>query len=188
MTAGFTAPRLAGIKTLPANAAHIDDLVAEIEKDTKPGDRVLVFPDGQTYYVLSGRTNPTRVDWYDPIGITPAISQQAVVDLENDPPTWIIVQDYQESDFQHLRPNDFANQSTWKPIYDYIQAAFTLVRTIDDAHVYHLKESPFSAASPTAPPQAVPGESCPTSFCYPCLLYTSPSPRDQRGSRMPSSA
>ena len=25
------------------------------------------------------------------------------------------------------------------------------------------------------------------SFCY-CLLYTSPSPRDQRGSRMPSSA
>ena len=26
------------------------------------------------------------------------------------------------------------------------------------------------------------------SFQYPCLLYTSPSPRDQRGSRMPSSA
>ena len=24
--------------------------------------------------------------------------------------------------------------------------------------------------------------------CYVCLLYTSPSPRDQRGSRMPSSA
>ena len=25
-------------------------------------------------------------------------------------------------------------------------------------------------------------------ICLPCLLYTSPSPRDQRGSRMPSSA
>ena len=25
-------------------------------------------------------------------------------------------------------------------------------------------------------------------YAYPCLLYTSPSPRDQRGSRMPSSA
>ena len=25
-------------------------------------------------------------------------------------------------------------------------------------------------------------------FTYACLLYTSPSPRDQRGSRMPSSA
>ena len=27
-----------------------------------------------------------------------------------------------------------------------------------------------------------------TAESYPCLLYTSPSPRDQRGSRMPSSA
>ena len=27
-----------------------------------------------------------------------------------------------------------------------------------------------------------------TDMGYPCLLYTSPSPRDQRGSRMPSSA
>ena len=27
-----------------------------------------------------------------------------------------------------------------------------------------------------------------TPMFYPCLLYTSPSPRDQRGSRMPSSA
>ena len=27
-----------------------------------------------------------------------------------------------------------------------------------------------------------------TNTCYNCLLYTSPSPRDQRGSRMPSSA
>ena len=27
-----------------------------------------------------------------------------------------------------------------------------------------------------------------TAFNYICLLYTSPSPRDQRGSRMPSSA
>ena len=28
----------------------------------------------------------------------------------------------------------------------------------------------------------------PDDACKPCLLYTSPSPRDQRGSRMPSSA
>ena len=33
-------------------------------------------------------------------------------------------------------------------------------------------------------------EKCEAFLCdiYPCLLYTSPSPRDQRGSRMPSSA
>ena len=35
-----------------------------------------------------------------------------------------------------------------------------------------------------------PGERAlvPTGLCMACLLYTSPSPRDQRGSRMPSSA
>ena len=34
------------------------------------------------------------------------------------------------------------------------------------------------------------GISCNSTYCHsgPCLLYTSPSPRDQRGSRMPSSA
>ena len=32
------------------------------------------------------------------------------------------------------------------------------------------------------------GDASPPSHAYDCLLYTSPSPRDQRGSRMPSSA
>ena len=31
-------------------------------------------------------------------------------------------------------------------------------------------------------------ETWPNGYIYNCLLYTSPSPRDQRGSRMPSSA
>ena len=140
MTADFTAPRLAGIKTLPGNAAHVNALVAEIEKDTAPGDRVLVFPDGQSYYVLTGRANPTRVDWYDPLGTTPAISSQAIVDLERNPPTWIMIQDYKESDLLHLRPNDFENEKTWKPIYDYITTAYNLVSTIDgNVRVYRLK-------------------------------------------------
>ena len=34
---------------------------------------------------------------------------------------------------------------------------------------------------------AVVGGGC-SGYSYACLLYTSPSPRDQRGSRMPSSA
>ena len=36
--------------------------------------------------------------------------------------------------------------------------------------------------------EAVGGVLIPTEHHYDCLLYTSPSPRDQRGSRMPSSA
>ena len=35
---------------------------------------------------------------------------------------------------------------------------------------------------------SVPNQYKATALLAPCLLYTSPSPRDQRGSRMPSSA
>ena len=90
--------------------------------------------------MLTGRTNPTREDWYDPLGVTPAISREAVADLQRDPPTWIMVQDYKESDLLHARPLDFENEKVWKPIYDYITAAYNLVTTIDgDVRVYRLK-------------------------------------------------
>ena len=54
----------------------------------------------------------------------------------------------------------------------------------------------FAASSPTFPASGVGqgclksarGETHPLHMYYTCLLYTSPSPRDQRGSRMPSSA
>ena len=39
-----------------------------------------------------------------------------------------------------------------------------------------------------AAPQAVKEKHCSANNDYPCLLYTSPSPRDMRRSRMPSSA
>lgn len=139
MKAAFTAPRLAGITTVPANSAHINDLVAEIEKDTAPGHPVFVFPDGQAYYVLTGRTNPTRVDWYDTLATTPAISRQAVADLQRDPPTWILVQDYHEADLLHTTPLDFEAVPAWKPIYDYITEAYVLVGNIGGVRVYRLR-------------------------------------------------
>ena len=59
------------------------------------------------------------------------------------------------------------------------------------------RSSPFqgptaACACPMSPPQGCPipilGRSVITYFRYACLLYTSPSPRDKRQSRMPSSA
>ena len=44
----------------------------------------------------------------------------------------------------------------------------------------------FSEGAAKAGVQPIIG--CQVDVCYTCLLYTSPSPRDQRGSRMPSSA
>ena len=138
LTAGLTASRLAGIKTLPENASHVNDLVAEIERNTAPGDSIFVFPDGQAYYVVTGRTNPTKVDWYNILATTPAISSEAVADLQRDPPTWILVQEYNESDFRHQYPLDFENQAAWQPIYDYISSHYDLVATVDGVRVYRL--------------------------------------------------
>ena len=139
LTAELTAPRLAGIKTLPSNAAHINGIVAEIEKDAAPGDRVFVFPDGQAYYVVTGRTNPTKMDWYNTLATTPAMASEAVTDLQRYPPTWVLVQNYHEADFLHATPLDFEAVPAWKPVYDYITANYDLVTTVEGVKVYRLR-------------------------------------------------
>ncbi len=139
MTAELTVPRLTGINTIPANAAHIQGIVAEIEKDTKPGDSIFVFPDGQAYYTVTGRLNPTKLDWYDTLATTPAMANEAVADLKRSPPTWILVQNYHEADFLHATPLDFENTPAWKPVYDYITANYDLVTTVEGVRVYRLR-------------------------------------------------
>ena len=139
MTAQLTVPRLQGITTLPANAAHIQGVVAEIEKDAAPGDKVFVFPDGQAYYVVTGRINPTKIDWFNPLATTTAMANEAVADLQRSPPTWVLVQSYHEADFLHTTPLDFENTPVWKPVYDYITANYDLVTTVQGVSVYHLR-------------------------------------------------
>ena len=63
----------------------------------------------------------------------------------------------------------------------YVECEFNLKKIKDDATKYgHLvKALPRTVVARLGASVGVPGN---------CLLYTSPSPRDQRGSRMPSSA
>ena len=92
---------------------------------------------------------------------------------------------------------------------------FSIVLVLALAAVFVLAQTPASASGPVAAPaaQAGEGEGCLTchegiesireegsgmqaeidakgecTACHGCLLYTSPSPRDKRQSRMPSSA
>lgn len=139
MTATFGVPRLGGIATVPANADHVSALVREIDSRASATDAVLVFPDGQAYYVITGRSNPTKVDWYDLLATTPAMADEASAALQNHPPRWIFVQRYNESDLQRSAPLDFEAQAAWKPVFDYIQNAYDLVGSVDGVDIYRLK-------------------------------------------------
>lgn len=138
MTASFAEPRLAGIRTVPANASHVDRLAAIIESRTGPGDAILVLPDGQAYYVVTGRTNPTKIDWYDLLATTPAMGKEAALDMARMPPRLVILQRYRESDITHLHPLNFASRPAWNPVYQYVIAHYTKVDSTDDADVYVL--------------------------------------------------
>jgi len=139
MTATLTESRLQGIRTIPGNAQHIEAVVHAIDSRSSPGDRIFVFPDGQAYYVITGRINPTRVDWYDVLATTPGMANEERAALAANPPEWVFVELYNESDINHKRRLDLPAQQAWLPIYDYILLHYDLVETVDGVEVYHVK-------------------------------------------------
>jgi hypothetical protein len=137
LAAGFREPALAGLRTLPANARHVDATVAAVDRYSRPGQAAFVFPDGQGYYVLTGRRNPTRIDWYDVWATTPSMSNDAVSALAADPPAVVLVQRYNESDFNRVGPPlDFESEPKWRPIYDWIIANYQMTTSVGDVDVY----------------------------------------------------
>jgi len=129
LTASFATPKLAGVLSTQAQVQQIDEVVAIVDQYSKPGDPIFVMPDFPILYYLTGRTNPTRQDWYFPWTITEADSRQAVLDLERHPPRLALIQVYDAAEIDPARraPIDYQAVSVWKPIYDYLTANYTLV-------------------------------------------------------------
>jgi len=129
LTATFAAPKLAGVTSNPALVERVDAAVAAIDRYTRPGDPIFVMPDYPILYYLTGRSNPTRLDWYFPWTFTESDSRQAVRDLERQPPRLAILQIYDaaETDPNRLAPIDYEAWAVWKPMYEYLMANYTLV-------------------------------------------------------------
>jgi hypothetical protein len=129
LTATFAAPKLAGVTSTPGLVERVDAVVAAIDEYTSPGDPIFVMPDYPILYYLTGRTNPTRLDWYFPWTFTEADSHQAVRDLERHPPRLAILQIYDaaETDPNRLAPIDYEAWAVWRPMYEYLMANYTLV-------------------------------------------------------------
>jgi hypothetical protein len=129
LTASFATPKLAGVLSTPAQVQQIDEVVAIVDRYSSPGDPIFVMPDFPILYYLTGRTNPTRHDWYFPWTITEADSRQAVLDLQRRPPRLALIQVYDAAEIDPARraPIDYQAVSVWKPIYEYVTANYTFV-------------------------------------------------------------
>ena len=125
------------------------------------------------------------------------ISERAI-DLikKSDPPLLV-----EKSRLEHIKPGNLTDDFDEIKDADWIIEA--VVERIDIKHQLYAQidkvrnsSSIVSSNTSTIPLSVLTSEMsetmksdfCITHFFNPCLLYTSPSPRDQRGSRMPSSA
>jgi len=135
LTADFTTPALHGIKAYPLTQQRVDGLVAEVDKRTKPGDPIFFLPDFGLLYEVTGRRNPTRLDWYNEAFLTLAITERVLSDLKRDPPKVVFLQTQREGAYQRDQaPIDWEN-TKWAPIYKYLVANYTQVGSVQDIKV-----------------------------------------------------
>jgi hypothetical protein len=76
-------PRANGIKVSGYEAGMIGDLTRLIESNSSPGDSIFSFARrGAGFYFFADRRNPTRLLWWDSVGIK-AADRTAVLDMLN---------------------------------------------------------------------------------------------------------
>jgi hypothetical protein len=130
LIAAFTTPKLAGVRTLPANAAQVDDLTRAVAAYSRPTDTVLVMPDYPALYYLTDREPATRQTWYFEWMLTPAIVEQAVLDLQRRPAKVVFV----ERSLLETDPGA-PTLRVW-PLYRYVKSAYQKAATVGDIDVY----------------------------------------------------
>lgn len=144
LVASFRTPKLAGVRTLPANATQTDELTAAVRVYSRPEDRVLILPDFAALYYLTDREPATRQTWYTEWMLTPGIVDEAVADVQRNPPRVVFVQkDFLESD-----PS--APQLRIWPLYLYLRSTYQKVVTVSEIDVYVAPGQQASAPQPAS--------------------------------------
>lgn len=132
LTASFSPAKLSGITTYPETAQRVDALVAEVDRRTKPGDPIFFFPDYGIMYAVTGRTNPTPLDWYNEAFLTPAVTDQVLAALQRDPPRVVFLQRQREGAYQRDQPPVDYVHSKWAPIFLYLIAHYRVDGGVQD--------------------------------------------------------
>lgn len=91
LTKEFSHPMLKGIYSSPANVDIFEKILATVSKYSEPGEPIFVFPDHPALYFLTGRRNPTPIEWYYHAEYNAALLNEAVKDLRRTPPKVVFV-------------------------------------------------------------------------------------------------
>jgi hypothetical protein len=135
LTASFSADKLRGITTYPLTAQRVNGIVDEVDRLSRPGDPIFLLPDFAILYDATGRTNPTRIDWYNEAFLTPAITDQVIADLKRHPPKVVFLQTQREGAWQRYQPPIDWGNTKWAPIYEYLITHYKQVDWVQDVRV-----------------------------------------------------
>ena len=127
---GFSTPKLAGVRTLPANAAQVDGLTSAVYVYSRPADQVLILPDYPALYYLTDREPATRQTWYFEWILTPAIVDEALADIQRRPPRVVFVQT------ADIEADPGARMQRVWPLYEYVTSTYRRVATVGGIDVY----------------------------------------------------
>lgn len=89
LTREFSHPKLSGIYSSDENVRIFEEILATVDRYTEPGDPIFTFPNHPSLYFITGRRNPTPVQWYYPPEYNDEIMREAVESLKALPPKLI---------------------------------------------------------------------------------------------------
>jgi len=130
LLAGLNTPKLAGVRTLPANAAQVDGLTSAVDVYSRPADQVLILPDYPALYYLTDREPATRQTWYFEWMLTRAIVDEALADIQRRPPRVVFVQ------AAVIEADPGARSERVWPLYEYVTSTYRRVATVGGIDVY----------------------------------------------------
>src|SRR5262249_40250752 len=130
LLAGFSTPKLAEVRTLPATAAQVDGLISAVDVYSRPADQVLILPDYPALYYLTDREPATRQTWYFEWMLTPAIVDEALTDIQRRPPRVVFVQT------ADIEADPGASRLRVWPLYEDVTSTYRRVATVGGIDVY----------------------------------------------------
>jgi len=129
LSATYTWPKLAGVRSTPGRVESTERLLNLIERNSDKGDYIFLYPDYSSAYYLTGRRNPTGIDWYYLLGGVPEIVDATLKRMEQNRPRVIVI----DGPCHNVYLNTLVSRH------------YQVLDTIDQMIVYHLPSDSVAA-------------------------------------------